>query len=256
MSLPVLHLAPSGSPHLVSATDDFAVIYKPSHLLIHPTRPDGQYTLLEWLRSHFPDRAVSLVNRLDRETSGLVLAALNTEAASVLGQMTMRREIDKDYLALVQGRPDPEQALIDAPIGRLGLSETNPVHIRQTVRLDGASAQTEYQLLSSSGGYSLLRVKTMTGRLHQIRVHLSHLGTPVVGDKIYGPDPALYLKFIAEGWTEELAKTLRLNRHALHAYSLAFTWKEQPVRFSYPLPDDMADFIIANMSSAESLLLS
>lgn len=240
----------------MAATEDFAVIYKPAHLLIHPTRPDGQYTLLEWLRNHFPDRAVSLVNRLDRETSGLVLAALHPEAASLLGQMTMRREINKDYLALVEGRPDATEGLINAPIGRLGLSETNPVHIRQAVKDDGAPAQTEYRVLSTSGGYSLLRVKTLTGRLHQIRVHLASVGTPVVGDKIYGPDAAFYLKFIAEGWTEELAHALKLNRHALHAYSLAFTWKEQALRFSYPLPDDMADFIIAHMSSAESLLLS
>lgn len=255
MSFFSTHLAPSSPPHVIAATDDFAVIAKPAHLLIHPTRPDGQFTLLEWLRDHFPGREVSLVNRLDRETTGLVLAALHPEAASVLGQMTMRREIHKEYLALVQGCPEIAEAIIDMPIARMGLDETNPVHVRQCVREDGTPAQTEYRVLSSSGGYSLLRVKTMTGRLHQIRVHLSSIGTPVVGDKIYGPDPALYLKFIAEGWTPELEQALSLNHHALHAYSMSFEWQGETRRWSYPLPDDLADFIIARMGTAESLLL-
>lgn len=250
-----MHLQPPSSPHIVAVMDDFAIVSKPAHLLIHPTRPDGQFTLLEWLRNHFPDRDVSLVNRLDRETTGLVLVAFHPEAASILGQMTMRREINKEYFALVHGCPSPVEAMIDAPIGRLGIDENNSVYVRQGVMETGASAQTHYRVMSSSGGFSLLRVKTETGRLHQIRVHLSHIGHPVVGDKIYGPDASLFLKFITEGWTPELEQVLLLNHHALHAYSLSFNWKGQPLRWSYPLPDDMADLIIARMSSAESLLL-
>lgn len=255
MPHPPAHLVPSSPPYVVDKTDDFAVIYKPAHLLSHPTKPDGKFTLLEWLKNHFPNREVSLVNRLDRETTGLVLAALTSEAASLLGQMTMRREIHKEYLALVHGCPDPAQALIDAPIGRMGIDETNPVYLRQTVREDGAAAQTEYRVMSSSGGFSLLRLSTLTGRLHQIRVHLSHIGHPVVGDKLYGADPLLYLKFIETGWTDELEQTLLLNHHALHAYSMSFDWKGETRRWSYPLPDDLADLIIARMGTAESLLL-
>lgn len=249
------HLRPSGKPRIVKQTDDFVVVNKPAHLLIHPTRPDGQYTLLDWLKSQFPDRQLSLVNRLDRETSGLVLVALRAEAASLLGQMTMRREIGKEYLAVVHGRPVPERGEIDAPLGRLGLTEMNAIYLKQTVRADGAPAQTHYQTIAAGSDFSLLKVQTKTGRLHQIRVHLAHIGNPVIGDKLYGPDSNFYLKFIAEGWTTELEKALFLDHHALHAHSLSFAWNGETVHCQYPLSDDVADFVLARIPGAESLLL-
>jgi len=80
-----------------------------------------------------------------------------------------------------------------------------------------------------------------TGRLHQLRVHLAHIGHPVIGDKIYGPDPNLYLKFIAEGWTEEHQRVLGLSRHALHAHELRFPWDGEELTFTAPLPEDMQE---------------
>jgi 23S rRNA pseudouridine1911/1915/1917 synthase len=243
----VKRIAPASPPRLLFSNDDYAVVEKPAHLLCHPTRPDGQFTLLEWLRSQYTDQPVALINRLDRETSGLVLAALNTQAASQLGKMTMRREIDKVYLAVVHGTPDPANARIDAPIGRMGLSESNPIYLRQTVRSDGAAAQTEYKVLASGKEFSLLEVKTFTGRLHQIRVHLAHIGHPVVGDKLYGPDPLLYLKFIDEGWTEEHQRLLHLTHHALHAQQLSFDWNGERVHYESPLGGDVAEFVRAHI---------
>ncbi len=185
----------------------------------------------------------------------MVLAAMNPEAASLLGKMTMRREIDKTYYALVQGCPESPEGVIDSPMGRMGLSDSNPIYLRQTVRADGAAAETHYRVRSSGGEFSLLEVKTMTGRLHQIRVHLAHIGHPVVGDKLYGPDPLLYLKFIEEGWTAEHAQKLHLTHHALHAHSLTFPWHGDTLYFSYPLADDMADFILEHIpNAAESVL--
>ena len=221
---------------------------KPSNLISHPTKPDGKPTLLGWLQEKFPGEFVALVNRLDRETSGTVLVARSPEAASRLGVLTMQRLVHKHYLALVSGRVEAEHGIIDAPIGRLGLSPENPIWLRQGVLASddaqgrkSAAARTEFWRLAAGDGMSLLRLQAHTGRLHQLRVHLAHLGHPVVGDKIYGPDPELYLKFIAEGWTEEHQRVLGLPRHALHAHELRFPWNGEELVFTAPMPGDLRE---------------
>jgi 23S rRNA pseudouridine1911/1915/1917 synthase len=251
----------SFEPVLLAQHADFLVVAKPPHVLSHPTRPDGERTLLGWLQEKFPGEFVALVNRLDRETSGTVLVARSAEAASRLGSMTMRREIHKNYLALVSGWVEAKHGVIDAPIGRLGLSPENPIWLRRGVippddpqGRKAAEARTEFWRLAMSteenrrpevdgyrGPISLLRLQAHTGRLHQLRVHLAHLGHPVIGDKIYGPDANLYLKFIAEGWTEEHERVLGLRRHALHAHELRFAWDGEEMVFSTPLPGDMLE---------------
>jgi 23S rRNA pseudouridine1911/1915/1917 synthase len=246
-------------PILLARHADFLVVAKPPDLLSHPTRPDGARTLLGWLQEQFPGEFVALVNRLDRETSGTVLAARSPETASRLGGMTMRREIEKYYLALVSGRVEAEHGLIDAPIGRLGVSPENPIWLRRgVIRPDdpqgrkGAEARTEFWRLGSSGPgetnpISLLRLRAHTGRLHQLRVHLAHMGHPVIGDKIYGPDGNLYLKFIAEGWTEEHERVLGLRRHALHAHELRFPWNGTEMAFTAPMPEDMREIAMRQL---------
>jgi 23S rRNA pseudouridine1911/1915/1917 synthase len=233
-------------PILLAERADFLVVDKPPNLLSHPTRADGAPTLLGWLQEKFPGEFVALANRLDRETSGTILIARSPEAASRLGAMTMRREISKQYLALVSGRVASEHGFMDAPIGRLGISDTNPIWLRQGVLPHDdpqgrktADARTEYWRLAASDRCSLLRLRAHTGRLHQLRVHLAHSGHPVIGDKIYGPDPNLYLKFIAEGWTDEHQRVLGLARHALHAHELSFAWEGENLTFTAPLPEDM-----------------
>jgi 23S rRNA pseudouridine1911/1915/1917 synthase len=242
----MLRLPPSADPELVREHADWLVVNKPAHLLIHPTRPDGQFTLLEWVKGRFPDERPAIVNRLDRETSGLVLIARSPTAASQLGKMTMRRQIGKKYLAIVSGLA-PEHGTIDAPLDRLDKHRPSLVHVRQAVIDSGYPAVTHFQRLAvktaaTGASFSLLELELATGRLHQIRVHLSHLGHPVVGDKIYGPDEKFYLDFIDRGWTPEMAQRLLLKRQALHAASLAFNWNDGPVTVSVPLPPDLADF--------------
>jgi 23S rRNA pseudouridine1911/1915/1917 synthase len=237
------------TPLLLARNADFLVVSKPPHLLSHPTRPDGQPSLLGWLQEQFPGEFVALVNRLDRETSGTVLAARTPEVASRLGSLTMQRQIHKHYLALVSGRVEAEHGVIDAPLGRLGISPENPIWLRRgIIPVDdpmgrkSAEARTEFWRVAtraSEPAMSLLRLQAHTGRLHQLRVHLAHLGHPVIGDKIYGPDPNLYLKFIAEGWTAEHQRILGLPRHALHAHELHFPWDGQDMTFAAPLPEDM-----------------
>jgi 23S rRNA pseudouridine1911/1915/1917 synthase len=250
-------------PILLAEHADFLVVAKPPQVLSHPTRPDGEPTLLGWLQERFPGEFVALVNRLDRETSGTVLVARSAAAASRLGTMTMRREIQKFYLALVSGRVEVGHGMIDAPIGRLGLSAENPIWLRRGVippddpqGRKAAEARTEFWRLAVSAGAdrraecdgyhdcpsSLLRLQAHTGRLHQLRVHLAHLGHPVIGDKIYGPDGNLYLKFIAEGWSEEHQRVLGLSRHALHAHELRFPWNGEELSFAAPLPEDMREY--------------
>ena len=243
-------------PAILEANPDFLVVAKPPHLLSHPTRPDGKPTLLGWLQERHPGQFLALVNRLDRETSGTVLVARSPEVASRLGSLTMRREIHKFYLALVSGRVTEEHGMIEAPLGRLGISPENPIWLRQgIVAADDAQgrksapARTEFWHLAAGERMSLLRLQAHTGRLHQLRAHLAHIGHPVIGDKIYGPDPGLYLKFIAEGWTEEHARVLGLERHALHAHELRFIWDEEEWTFTAPVPEDMQALINAPRKS-------
>ena len=236
-------------PTIITQNTDFMVVAKPPDLLSHPTRPDGKPTLLGWLQEKFPGEFVALANRLDRETSGTVLVARSPEVASRLGTMTMRREIEKEYVALVSGRVETEHDVIDAPLGRLGISESNPIWLRQgviplpdTLGRKTAEARTEYWRLAAGEACSLLRLRAHTGRLHQLRVHLAHIGHPVIGDKIYGPDPNLYLKFIAEGWTPEHQRVLGLSHHALHAQELRFLWNGEALTFTALLPEDVREY--------------
>jgi 23S rRNA pseudouridine1911/1915/1917 synthase len=238
------------APRIIADHARFLAIHKPAQWLIHPTRPDGKPTLLDWLQLQRPGQPISLVNRLDRETSGLVLAALDPETASRFGKMMMNREIQKDYLALVHGRVEKDHDVIDAPLGRIGISDSNPIYIKQGVLPDGAASRTEYWLEKAGHRFSLLRLRAHTGRLHQLRAHLAHLGHPVVGDKIYGPDPQLYLKFIENGWTPEHADKLLLPRHALHAAGLRFTFNEEPFEISDPLPGDLQELIDTHFDGA------
>jgi len=240
---------PHNAPLIIAEDPDFLVVAKPPHLLSHPTRPDGEPTLLSWVQEKFPGEFMALVNRLDRETSGTILIARSPEAASKLGKMTMERIIHKFYLALVTGQIESERGIIEAPIGRLGISEQNPIWLRRGVILPddpqgrkADTAKTEYWRLAAGENISLLRLQAHTGRLHQLRVHLAHIGHPVIGDKIYGPDSNLYLKFIAEGWTEEHQRLLGLKRHALHAHEMSFPWNGVERTFTAPLPDDMQRF--------------
>jgi 23S rRNA pseudouridine1911/1915/1917 synthase len=247
----------SPEPFLIEQNAEFLVVAKPPNLISHPTRPDGQPSLLGWLQEKFPGEFIALVNRLDRETSGTVLIARSPEVASRLGSLTMKRLIHKHYLALVSGRMEAEHGVIDASIGRLGISEENPIWLRQGLispddpaGRKSAAAQTEYWRLASSDALSLLRLEAHTGRLHQLRVHLAHIGHPVIGDKIYGPDPNLYLKFIAEGWTAEHQRVLGLPRHALHAHELRFPWNGGELAFTAPLPEDMRSLMNSSLPNS------
>jgi len=177
-----------------------------------------------------------LVHRLDRETSGLVLIAKNADAARELGKIWETRAVQKEYLAIVHGHVAAEHGIIDAPLGR---DEASIVAIKDCVRPDGTPAQTEFFVEKrfsrpNAAAFSLLRLHPQTGRKHQIRIHLAHIGHPIVGDKIYGGDPDLYLALVERRLTEEQRRRLLLPQHALHAGRLQFEWRGQNYDFTTP----------------------
>ncbi|HEU6447287.1 MAG TPA: RluA family pseudouridine synthase [Verrucomicrobiae bacterium] len=233
---------------------DLLVVNKPAGLVCHPTKNGEMSSLIGRARlylngssrrepAHFsetenegePASIVSphLINRLDRETSGVTLIAKNPAAAGELGKIFENRAVQKEYLAIVHGRVRENHGLIDAPLGK---DERSIVAVKDCVRADGAAAQTEFfieqKFLRNGENFSLLRLLPRTGRKHQIRIHLAHLGHPIVGDKLYGGDEDCYLALAQNRLTDAQRAKLILENHALHACSLKFIWRGKDVEFS------------------------
>ncbi len=204
---------------------DILVVDKPPGLAVHPAPGHPSGTLVNALLALCPDlRGTSdtlrpgIVHRLDKDTSGLLVVAKNDRAQRELARQLKQREVSKTYLALVQGVPMPAEGTIEAPIGR------NPKNRKKMAVVSGGrDAQTRYRLREELGRYALLEVQPITGRTHQIRVHLAAIGHPVVGDATYGRRSAL------------------IGRQFLHASRLAFALPSsgRSVEFESPLPPDL-----------------
>jgi len=238
---------------IVDEMDHYLVVDKAPFVLMHPTKPNGAPTLWKELCELLAfeianDGQVSIVNRLDRETSGLVLVAKTPAAARKFGILMQQRRVKKEYLAIVWGWPEWETKVVDAALDRQGKYRESAIWLKQTIHPTGGPAQTEFHVkrrFIKSGSsvhdkFSLIRAIPHTGRTHQIRVHLASIGCPIVGDKIYGPDEQLYLRFIQTGWTPDLERQLLLPRHALHSTKLAIEGEGEWVS---PLPVDLAEFL-------------
>lgn len=230
-------------PRVLLETEDWVAVSKPAGMLCHPTKPGGPPTLRDWFLARYAGALGACANRLDRETSGIVLVARTRAGASGLGKLLMARGWRKIYMALVHGEP-PTRMEVDAPLGRLGDHGFSEIYLKQGVVEGGAEARTVVERLEAgehpqAGRLALVRCLPETGRLHQIRVHLAHAGHPVVGDKLYGVAPEAYLEFIRTGWTEALAARLFMPRQALHAAAVELVWEGQAVRVEDGLPEDM-----------------
>jgi 23S rRNA pseudouridine1911/1915/1917 synthase len=230
----------------------FLVIDKPANLLVHPTGPGRPDTLWDELKRFLAFEIVngariSFVNRLDRETSGLILVAKSSDAARQLGLMIAQHRIRKVYSAIVFGWPTEDTFVVDRPLLRQGIVRRSKIYLKQAVDPDGSPALTSFRVLNRFAlrdrPFALVEAEPKTGRTHQIRVHLAYAGHPVVGDKIYGPDENCYLEFIESGWTSSLEAKLLLPRQALHASSLSFELGGTHFRFDAPLPPDLQNFL-------------
>jgi 23S rRNA pseudouridine1911/1915/1917 synthase len=220
-------LSPEAMPlNILYEDDDLLVIDKPAGLTIHPAPGYPGHTLVNAVLSHVPDLPETddqlrpgIVHRLDKDASGVMVVAKNSQAQLNLIDQFKARSVVKAYLVLVRGQLTPEDGVIEAPIGRDPRNRK-----RMAVVAEGREARTNYHVIKRTGDYTLLEVRPETGRTHQIRVHLAAIGYPVVGDKIYG------------------VKSARVPRLFLHACRLGFNLPAtgKYVEFTSELPPDLA----------------
>ncbi len=222
--------------------DFFLVVDKPAPLPVHAVGRFKEKNLLSLLIKDLgpSPEGLRIVNRLDSETSGLVLVAKSSQMAGKLGILFENRQVAKEYHAVVIGTPKASEGTIS---DSLGLNVESGHNIRASDPA-GEKAQTDYQVLSSAGGYSLLKVMPRTGRTHQIRAHLSFLGHPIVGDKIY-IDPRIFERYIHEGWLEEMRPVVKAERLLLHASRLEFRHPVtgELVKFTSEIPPCFDSFL-------------
>ena len=201
---------------------DIMVLNKAADMPVHPSQNNHDNTLANGVAHYYATQKTPYVfrciNRLDRDTTGLLILSKHMLSAAILSQMMKDRQIERTYLALVDGVTDTN-GTINAPIGRLEGSTIERI-IDNT---NGESAITHYKLLKTNGDVSLLEVHLDTGRTHQIRIHMKSIGHPLIGDSLYNPTSSL------------------LNRQALHSHRLKFCHPitKKAMDFVCPLPNDM-----------------
>lgn len=220
------NIVPTPLPlHIVYEDEDILVINKAADTPIHPSQGNYDNTLANAVAYYYQQKGESFtyrcINRLDRDTTGLLILAKHMYSASLLSNMVQRREIHREYLAVATGNVPAEGSII-APIGRVDGSTIE----RQVDESNGDYACTHYKKLLYKNGYSLVSLKLDTGRTHQIRVHMKHIGHPLPGDFLYNPDYTI------------------IQRQALHSHKLAFLHPitHEEMEFTAELPEDMQKF--------------
>ena len=229
-------------------------IDKPPMLAVHPTARHHNATVIKLLETRYPGQFFSLIHRIDRETSGILLCGLSRQSDRAFKRLIEDRSIAnsrglergeppsairKTYLAITWGQPP--SGIIDLPLER---DANNPLRVKMRVVAGGLESRTDVTVLGVKGRYALVRCELLTGRQHQIRVHLAAVGCPIVGDKLYGPDERILARAADRELTDEDHARLELPRHALHAhrYRLPHAMTGEELDLVSPLPPDLAAF--------------
>ena len=212
---------------IVYEDEDLIVVNKPAGMPIHPSLNNYTNSLANALAWYYQQQRKPFIfrccNRLDRDTSGLTVVAKHLVSGNILSTMTKKKEVRREYLAVVRGHIVPESGTISAPLARKG-----GTIIERVVDFDrGEPAVTHYHLIQEANGHSLVSLQLETGRTHQIRIHLKHLGFPLVGDYLYNPD----MEYI--------------SRQALHSFRLSFPHPitGEAMDFTAPLPENMRNIL-------------
>lgn len=218
------HIPPVRLPlDIVYEDEDIIVLNKPAGMPVHPSLNNYTNSLANALAWYYKEQGKPFIfrccNRLDRDTSGLTVIAKHLVSASILSAMTRCHEIHREYLAIARGHVTPKSGTIDAPLAR----KPGTIIERTVDPIHGERAVTHYQLLAYKNGHSLVSLILETGRTHQIRIHMKHLGYPLAGDYLYNPD----MEYI--------------GRQALHSHKLSFChpMTGEALTFTAPLPEDM-----------------
>ena len=213
---------------IVYEDEDIIVINKQAGMPIHPSLNNYMNSMANALAWYYQEQGKPFIfrccNRLDRDTSGLTVVAKHLVSGNILSDMVRRRDIHREYLAIVRGHVSPEAGTINAPLAR-----KPGTIIERTVDWEqGETAITHYRLVEERNGHSLISLRLETGRTHQIRIHMKYLGYPLIGDYLYNPD----MEYI--------------GRQALHSHRLSFTHPitGKPMEFTAPLPKDMEKVLI------------
>ncbi|MFW5947762.1 MAG: RluA family pseudouridine synthase [Gemmatimonadota bacterium] len=227
---------------IVYEDGDLAVINKPAGLVVHPAPGHRTGTLVNALLHHLDDlsgiggvKRPGIVHRLDRDTSGLLIVAKHDRAHRRLSAALKRRAIHRLYLAAAWGHLDGDRETVDAPVGRSRRDRK-----RMAVLPDGRRAVTRFRRLERWVAADLLEAELESGRTHQIRVHLAHIGHPVVGDELYGAGGAKGISGPGHVWARELER--KVPRQFLHAHRLRFRhpMTDEPMALEAPLPPALA----------------
>ncbi len=222
------------------------VIDKPAGLPVHVSAKFYFNTLTRVLSERYPDEKLQICHRLDRETSGVLVIARSKQSAAHLKGQFQRHTVKKTYLAIVHGEPPWDQTEVDLPLG-LTTDPEALIDIRMIARDDAPPARTRVTVLHRAPGYALVRCEPVTGRQHQIRVHLAEVGFPIVGDKLYAHGDEAFAAYCDNGMTPELLARFQLPRQALHAHSVRLRHPEadEEIQIDSPLPAELEEFFNA-----------
>ena len=237
---------------VVYEDEAFTLVNKPAGMVVHPAKGHWTGTLVNALQFHYDTLSTvggelrpGIVHRLDRDTTGLLLVAKDDHAHRKLAAQFEQRTIHKEYLALVSGTPERDSDYIERPIG---FHPTNREKMAiRTPEDGGKEAVTYYEVLERFRGYALVRCKPQTGRTHQIRVHLAHVGLPVLADKAYSGRSHLTLADLLGPSASPDPSPVLISRQALHAHTLRLTHplNGDALEFTAPLPEDMGRMLEA-----------